>query len=182
MLLKLIFNPFEKIAGYTALVVGLAIILLTSFLAALNGIHFDGVLSVQLGAYTGFHVPFAESLINYTFLCLTGYIVCRIFSKSNFRIIDLSGTIAFSRYPLLIATAMGFIPGIDRQNPYNMINFLVGFAVIFCVVWSQILLYNSLHISANLKGNKKWIAYIILITFTAVISSLFYNKIYLLIL
>ena len=44
-----LFNPFRFIAGFQALLIGLAIILLSGFIGSFGNTHFDGVLDVHKG-------------------------------------------------------------------------------------------------------------------------------------
>ena len=44
------FNPFTYVAGEQALVIGLGVILASSYIASLSNTHFDGVLDMHTGA------------------------------------------------------------------------------------------------------------------------------------
>lgn len=44
---KLIFNPFERVAGFPALLSGWGVMLLTAGLAIPSGLRFDGVLDAH---------------------------------------------------------------------------------------------------------------------------------------
>lgn len=181
MKIQFLVNPFVKIAGYKALALGLLLLFISSFLASFNGIHFDGVLDVHLGGVTGWIVPLLENLYNLIILYLFALILCKIFSSSHFRIIDILGTIALSRGPLVLASSVGFLD-INTNDPYDIMNIIIGFVMLFFVVWTLILLFHSLRISANLKGIQLWTVFLITVIGGEIISKLLINQFYLLIL
>lgn len=180
--MKLLLNPFERIAGAPALALGLAFVLASSFFAALNGIHFDGLFDVHAGGRTGFIVPFAESFFNLILLNVLAIVLCAIFSSSRFRIIDIVGTVTLSRAPLVLASLMGFTEALDQANPPKIILLIVGLAVLCIVVWSVILLFHALRVSANLKGGRIWYVFLLLVVVGEIVSKLLINKLYLVVL
>jgi hypothetical protein len=45
-----LFDPFTYIAGWQALLTGLAAIVITALLGSVGNVHFDGVLDMHIGA------------------------------------------------------------------------------------------------------------------------------------
>jgi hypothetical protein len=60
-----LFNPFRFIAGVKALLMGLAIILISASIGSLSNTHFDGVLDVQPGNEAPLWFFLAEGLIDW---------------------------------------------------------------------------------------------------------------------
>ena len=159
------------------MILGIGIIILTSIIASINGIQFNGVLSVQMESDPGLFKPLIQGLVNWIYLSLLAFILCKLIAKSQLKIIDLAGNIAFSRFPILFASLMGFVPGINKQDPYSMTNFLVGFTILFFTAWSIIVLFNAIKMSTKLAGINKWLVFGALILLTAITSHYLYDAI-----
>src|SRR5947209_3540108 len=87
-----LFDPFTYVAGTKALIIGVAGIVLASFLGSLSNTHFDGVLDAHTAATANPSWSFfAEGIVDW--ICLAGsfLIVGRILSRTSFRTIDLAG-------------------------------------------------------------------------------------------
>jgi len=183
-----LFNPFRFIAGYKALSLGLAIILVSAFVGSLSSTHFDGVLDVHTGAEASLWFFFAEGVIDWACmvvpLCFFGLIV----SRSSFRIIDVLGTQALARWPYLI-TALVMLPDANRKVLVYLMSqlnqtapaatidyidmFIFAFAMILTIlmaVWMVALMYRAYCISCNLKGPKAIITFIVSLVGAEVLS------------
>ncbi|MCK5823540.1 MAG: hypothetical protein KAG95_06025 [Bacteroidales bacterium] len=185
---KAIFNPFTYIAGYKSLVIGLLIILLSSWLCYLTNTHFDGVINVHYGRASAYYVFLLEALIDLLSISLVLYIISIIFSKSSIRFIDLIGTQAFARIPLILTPLIGFSPTITNVPKYfiwkflnlgdeiNITNSDITLFVIFTlitiavIIWTIVLMYNAFRVSSNLKGSKSVWLFILGIIISAIIS------------
>ncbi len=110
-----LFRPFDRIAGGLALGLGLAILALTAILATASGLHTDGVIDLHFGPSVPVWVLMAQGLINW--LCLGGilYVLGRWLSSTRFRAIDLFGTQALARWPMLVAVVYMAIPGLSNR-------------------------------------------------------------------
>ena len=75
-------NPFTRIAGWQALVIGIVIMTLTAVVGKINGVAFDGVLDVHTGASFGFTASFAMQAIDFFALFLAMWLAGICFSKS----------------------------------------------------------------------------------------------------
>lgn len=163
---KWLFNPFTYIAGAKALAIGIAIMLISSVIISLNNGHFDGAVDVHFGANTSLLQAISETLISWASLVLALYVLSRIVSESSVRFIDVAGTIALGRSPLLIIALFGFIPRPpmpDMHNPTltDLMKvatspgiIITGVASLPFIVWFIALLYNGYSVSTNLKGPK----------------------------
>ncbi len=57
-ILSIAINPFQKIAGISALIIGVMIILATSYLGILANVHFPGIIDVKI-----IRIPLGFSLL-----------------------------------------------------------------------------------------------------------------------
>lgn len=182
MLMKVdfLFNPFEKIAGLPALIVGITTIIIAGLIAGNNGTHFPSFLTTILTVSTGWHVPIVEMLFIWSTLSVLGILACQFFGSAHYRVVDVLGTMAISRIPYIIITLGGysFSSGLDA----SILQMIMLPLLLIIIGWSLALLYNALRISGNLKGRVLWISFTAVCLGTQIITNLFMDKIYLLIL
>ncbi len=183
-----LFNPFKFIAGYQALLIGLAAILLTSLIGSLSNTHFNGVLDAQAGPEAPLWFFLSEGLINWVSLVIPLFFFGLIVSRSSFRTIDLLGTQVLARWPYLI-TAIAMLPDANRKVldyliaqyaqghpaiPINHIDiaiFVVAmFVTILMIIWMLALMYRAYTVSCNIKGLKAIITFIISLIGAEVLS------------
>lgn len=183
-----LFNPFRYVAGYKALFLGLAIILISALVGSLGNTHFDGVLDVHTGAEAPLWLFFAESLINWICMVVPLFFFGLIVSSSSFRMIDVLGTQALARWPYLI-TAVVMLPDANRRfgvyvmskltqtAPTATINYIDMFVFVFAIiltilmaVWMVALMYQAYAVSCNIKGAKAIAAFIVSLIGAEVLS------------
>jgi hypothetical protein len=109
-MMKLLFNPFERIAGWKALAIGISFMSLTAIFGKINNIIFCGVLYANIYFPHTFVQAFYTLLINWGVLSLVMWMAGKLFSKTKIRIIDIAGTMALSLAPLLLIVLSGFLP------------------------------------------------------------------------
>ena len=177
---SLILNPFQRIAGGKALLWGLAGIVLTVLFCAVTQVCFDGFLHVGLATENVcFFTLLLQQLVMLLLTVILFYLAGVILSKSKVRFIDVLGTFAFARLPLLLLPLLGFSATFKKtmtaefamkimQNPemvYSsdfMIITLIGILILPLVVWHIIWLFQAYKTSCNLNGVKLWLPFIIL--------------------
>jgi hypothetical protein len=183
-----LFNPFRFIAGFKALLLGLAIILVSGFVGSLSNTHFDGVLDLHTGAAAPMWFFLSEGIINWVCMAMPLFFFGLIVSNSSFRVIDVLGTQALARWPYLIA-AIVMLPDANRrvldyivskltQNaPAAAISsidvFIFGFAMIiaiFMLIWMVALMYVAYTMSCNIKGARAVITFIVSLIGAEVLS------------
>lgn len=163
-----LFNPFVRIAGARSLIVGLAGIVVAGLAAAGAGIRFDGLLDVHAGNEVALWVPVVEGLVNWAVFTLLLLVVALLFSKSAVRPIDVAGTQAMARMPLLLAAAICNLPLI--QDAFDrMAAVLLGFELegntltglvagilvtLGGVVWMVALMWKAFSVSCNMRGGR----------------------------
>ncbi len=164
-----LFNPFIRIAGARSLIIGLAGIVAAGLAAAGAGIRFDGLLDVHAGYQVALWVPVVDGLVNWAVFTLLLMVVAILFSKSAVRLIDIAGTQAMARMPLLLVAAACNLPLI--QETFDGIatvlmggdeldrSTLTGIVAVILVtlggvVWMVALMWKAFSISCNMRGGR----------------------------
>jgi hypothetical protein len=169
-----LFNPFLRIAGTKALLIGLTLLLCSSVIAYYSRCHFDGAIDAHIGAITPMWFYPTESLIDWAILLLSFYTAGLICSTSNIRFIDIAGTIALARWPMIFVALLAFAPIPQPQDIHNISPSIIvlGFGILIFTIWMITLMYNAYSISCNIKGNKAIVSFIAAIVFAEIISKL----------
>jgi hypothetical protein len=157
---KWLYNPFERIAGWQALIIGMIAMALTAVTGKLNHVAFDGALDAHAGATFGFSTAFAMQAIALLSLSIVMWIAGIIFSKSRVRIIDVVGTMSLARVPMLLLAIICFLPVV----PNSLFDFprLIIFVIIIIpiYIWMIALMYNAYSVSCHLNGSRAVISFI----------------------
>jgi hypothetical protein len=192
-----ILNPFTYIAGTKTLLWGLAGILITSIFACFGPIHLDGVLDIHVGlnnySSAGWSLQqnlvfLSEGVINLIVISGVLYAAAVILSKSKVRIVDVLGTQAFARLPLFLSVFIGAFTPLEKASAYvlhelahmgNAVDInpvqlglfvLFMLSTIISIIWMVIWMYKAYAISANLKGAKAIISFIISVLLSEIIT------------
>jgi hypothetical protein len=190
----LLFNPFERFAGLQSVIIGLCILALTSFIASLGSVHFDGAIDLhidsRLSAYgkTTFVSSLAETIIDLFSVVLFMYITGLFLSKSSIRVVDVIGTQAMARFPFLIACISALIFPTAKMDQFIEYKFLhqgqpvdlsitdyLAFGIsslimLTMIVWMLVLMYRSYSVSCNVKGTKAVVSFIIALILAEIVS------------
>ena len=167
-----LFNPFIYIAGLKALVIGFAFMTITLILSFYSRMHFDGAIDAHIGTEAPFYWFVLEQLIAWGSIVIAFLIAGLILSKSNFRFIDIAGTVAFSRAPMLLIAVMGFLPELHALKPGHINNAViaVGFILLLPIIWMIALLFNGFKTSLNIKDTKAIVGFIIALVLAEILS------------
>ena len=163
-----LFNPFVRIAGARSLIIGLAGIVAAGLAAAGAGIRFDGLLDVHAGNRVALWVPVVEGLVNWGVFTLLLVVVALLFSKSAVRPVDIAGTQAMARMPLLLVAAICNLPSIQEAfdglasailggelDGTTVAGLVAGVLVsLVGVVWMVALMWKAFSISCNMRGGR----------------------------
>ena len=167
MTLTALFNPFTRIDGFSALLCGCTLMLLTAAIAAPSGIHFGGTLTIQVVGvrHLTFGLVFSLLLLGWLNAATFFYIAGLFFFKSKIRAVDMYGTFALARAPLLVAALFALLLGmgnIDVKPGQMPMEFWI-FAVIYfaCAMWVIVLCYNAFAVLANVKSKRLFAAVLI---------------------
>ncbi len=172
------FNPFMYIAGGQALIIGLLVIVTTGLIGSLGNVHFDGVLDMHPGPVAPLWLFFAEGFIDWLSLAAVLLVAGLIMKGTSFRFIDVFGTQALARWPMLLSAAAGLPPANQRvtdellkmaQNPNQPLSLqpidIAVFAaamivILIALAWMVVLMYRAYAVSCNLRGAKAIISFI----------------------
>ncbi|EOR94324.1 hypothetical protein ADIARSV_2565 [Arcticibacter svalbardensis MN12-7] len=167
-----LFNPFTYIAGLKALVIGFVFMAITLVLSFYSRTHFDGAIDAHIGLQAPFSMFALEQLIAWGSVVLTFFIAGLILSKSKFRFIDIAGTVALSRAPMLLVALLGFLPIFHNIQPGHISNAViaVGIIMLIPVIWMIALLFNGFKTSLNIKETKAIIGFIIALVLAEILS------------
>ena len=183
--MKWLINPFERIAGWQALLIGLVAMALTAVVGKINNVTFAGPLYVSvITTKVGFSAYFIAQAVNFLVLFFTMWLAGVLFSKTKPRVINIAGTLALSFSPMLLLTILCFLP-ITPASLYD-IPHLIVFLIISVpfIIWIAVLMYNAYSVSCNLKGTRAILSFVgalaiaqiaLQIIFFLLLSSLFTN-------
>jgi len=167
-----LFNPFTYIAGWQALFLGLAAILTAGYIGSLSNSHFDGVLDNHTGRTAPLWIFLSEGLIDWLALGIVLLVFGKIASKTKFRTLDLLGTQAMARWPMILIAVAAFPDAGKRVGTYLLESIrnpsgamppsgldmtIFGLCAVFAILmicWFVVLSYRSYAISCNIKGGK----------------------------
>lgn len=183
-----LFRPFNYIAGEKSLLLGLVVLIIQALLGALATVHFDGVIDMHIGRPVSVYIYIGEVLISWLSISLVLYIAAVIFSKSKVRVIDVFGTQALARWPMIIAAMFALPAPHEKLEAFMNWRFLgqgqetlltTGDWVLFflfllvdivMIIWMIALMFNAFKISANLKGPRLVVSFIVGLIIAEVIS------------
>ncbi len=157
---KYLINPFERIAGWPALLIGLCIMALTAVFGKINKIAFDGALDAHVGATFSFTASFAMQAVDLLALFLTMWLAGICFSKTKVRAVDVAGTMALSRTPMLLLVLVSFLP-IVPAGLFDIPRLTVfGIISIVLIIWMIALMYHAFSVSCRMKGTRGTVVFI----------------------
>lgn len=174
-----IYNPFTRLAGWSAMVLGLLAALLMSIVGTYSQVVFDGVIDVHFQS-TDLLKSLSLVGISLASLVLVFWLAGLIVAKP-FRFIDLAGTLTLAKAPFLIMALAGFLvtppdlesvlanPMIIVQNPGFMGVLILSLPV---MVWSVVLMHNAYRVSCGLKGRTLTISFIVALFVAEAVSKL----------
>lgn len=160
-------NPFQKIAGIYALLIGLAIILIFSFICVYERFYVFGIMNVARTVQDA-KIPISFTLLVYQnvvsclIISLLFIIMAKLFRKKNLRLLDFFSMVAVARVPFLIQLstymlmqwiAPSFVPSFIHPTLAGSIYFLLMYVT---VLWQYAMYFYALKEASGLTGNK-WI-------------------------
>ena len=167
---KLIVNPFIRIAGGQALIWGFLGLIVSTLLCWISGYHYHGLLHFGPAPNPAWWCYLAEHLIVWLIPALLFYLGGLFLSHSRIRVIDVLGTVLFAQLPLLGMNLISLLPAMRMMSQMNMnmspeemlaqpyfilamILTLLGLPfLILTLIW----MFNPLKVSCNLKQWKLW--------------------------
>lgn len=167
---KLLYNPFTRIAGWQAFIVGLVFVTLSGIIGTFTHILFDGVIDAHTTDQT---ISIKTSLIvlaiNIACISVAMY-VSGIFVSRQTRFIDILGTMTLARFPLFLVAILGVLVtpvSMEEmmQNPMVLFGdpqfILFILLIIPLMVWFVALMFNALKVSTGKSGGKLIAAFVV---------------------
>ena len=159
MKIKWLINPFERIAGWQALGIGVCVMALTAVFGKINGVAFSGVIDVRAAEH-GFPAAFAMQAVDLLVISMMMWLAGICFSRSKIRVVDVVGTMALSRAPMLLLVVICFLPVVPNSL-YDIPRLIVfGIIGIVWIIWMIALMYNAFSVSCRIKGSRGVISFI----------------------
>ena len=167
---KLIVNPFIRIAGGQALIWGFLGLIVSTLLCWISGYHYHGLLHFGPAPNPAWWCYLAEHLIVWLIPALLFYLGGLFLSHSRIRVIDVLGTVLFAQLPLLGMNLISLLPAMRMMSQMNMnmspeemlaqpyfilamILTLLGLPfLILTLIW----MFNALKVSCHLQQWKLW--------------------------
>ena len=162
-----LFNPFVRIGGEQALAIGLAVIVVSGLVAAAGGAHFDRLLGFRAGFSVSWWVPVVEGLVNWSVISVLLVLVSLLVAPRTVRLVDIAGTQALARVPLLLA-ALACVPAPVRDANAELATaaaegrislsmppaaiVVAGLFALACVIWMVWLMWKAFAVSCNQRG------------------------------
>ncbi|RYE20333.1 MAG: hypothetical protein EOP42_27635 [Sphingobacteriaceae bacterium] len=162
------------VAGWQALSFGLLLMAITTVTAFFSHTNFDGAIDVHFNPNFPFWFHVFEQLNAWLSTVIVFFIIGILLSKSNIRLIDVAGTLALARAPMLFAALIGFVPALHQlPTPDHLFAIAVwGLLAAIVSIWTIALMYNAFIISCNLKSNKAIVGFIISIVLAEIVSKI----------
>jgi hypothetical protein len=176
----LLLNPFTRIAGWQAFVLGVFFMLLIGITGTYANVYFDGAIDVHFAENANLRTSLNYLVIDLLSLVLT-LSVAGIFIAKNFRLLDILGTVSLAKAPFLILALVALAaeaPNVEQimQDPssiFSSISFVIVMILSIPVfIWHIILLYNAFRLSTGAKGNKVVPAFIIALLVAEIVSKI----------
>lgn len=170
-----LFNPFLKIAGTKALLVGWLAILATAVVAYYSHTHFSGVIDVKVGAGGPWWLFLLEPFIAWLCVSIAMYVAGMIVARSSVRMIDIAGTMALTRWPMFFVTLLAFTPvEAPAELSTNVGDYtsvlLLALVMLPFTVWMIVLMYQGYKVSTGVKGTQGVLSFIIAIVAAEVLA------------
>jgi len=170
-------NPFRYVAGTRALLIGLAGMLLTAIIARYSETHFDGVLDAHFGMEAPLSLFIIEGVISWLCAVICFYVAGMILTRSAVRLVDIAGTMAFARLPMIFVALVGFFVSgtpvnLEDIDPSFIVAGVVG---MLFTIWMVTWMYQAYIISTNLKGAKGIVSFIVALIVAEVMSKLLFS-------
>jgi hypothetical protein len=165
-------RPFTYIAGSKALLAGWVVMLVTSVVAYFSKTHFDGAVDAHAAAAVmPYYIHLLEALVAWGCMVLACFAAAAIVARSSFRFIDIAGTLALARAPLLIIALINFaMPTVTGPADLNPTAITLALVSLPFVIWMLVLMYQGFSVSTNLKGAKAVIIFIAALLVAEVVS------------
>ena len=166
-----LFSPFVRIAGARALVIGLSVMVVTGLVAAAGGNQFPALTAFRQGDTGSVWIPVLQSLVNWSVISVLLLLVSRLVAPRTVRFLDIAGTQALARAPLLLG-ALASLPApvraaneavvaavaeggmVTPPTESLVVTVAAGLLVIVAWIWMIRLMWSAFAVSCNQRGGR----------------------------
>ncbi|WP_165026187.1 hypothetical protein [Dysgonomonas sp. ZJ279] len=178
----LLLNPFVRIAGWKAFLLGSLIASITIIIGYFSNVWYPGVLDIKLATHLNLGKAFLVQIVSQFYVVFFMYPAALIFAK-NTRLQDILGTTMLARFPFLIASLLGFM--VKPESIENLMDVLqmgmfnvadnigliaASIIMVPIIIWYVILLYNAFKVSSNIKGTKAVVTFTVCLILAEIVS------------
>ena len=180
-------NPFQKIAGFQALCLGIIILILMAYFGTKADIHYPNSINfgstIALNRKLNFIETLCEQLILCSLLALFFYLFSFVYQKGKVRFIDFLGTIYFARFPFLITTLYFLIlrhlcPSILLVTSVSAWQYVMELFLYVGFTWQITTYFFAFKESSGLKDTRLWSGFIACIILEIFISGVIIQNMY----
>ncbi len=174
---SLLVNPFQKIAGFKALFLGIIVLLLMSILGVWSNVYIEGTIGYLFADNVkaikpNFLLLLYQNAVSCTILALVFILFSKLNKQRNLRIIDFFGTVALARFPILISLIFTFLDKYFEPDSYkmdyskgielhlNLSGLLSAFVIMATWAWLIMTYLFAFKESSGLQGKKLWISFV----------------------
>lgn len=171
-------NPFQKIAGFKALLLGLVVLVIMSLVGTYAGVYFDGILGYMMPYHLkamkpNFLLLVYQNIVAWLVLSLVFLSMAILLKQKRIRVIDFFGTVLLARVPILISLLFNLFlkyynPDLFKADDLskgielhltlaNTFSWLVFMGTLAWVLMTYLFAFKE---SSGTEGKKLWIGYI----------------------
>lgn len=169
-------NPFQRIAGAKALLIGFMGYLTISYFSFITGTHHYGIFNINFAKGYGFSIYLLETGFHWFILSSLLLLSGLILSRSRIRLIDIFGTLLMAKLPLLVTPIARLIPYFQSFAIYSTAMFIVVGIYTITLLWTLILSFNAYKVSCNLKNERLIISFILSIILSEIATKIIILK------
>ncbi len=187
--LSLLINPFVRIAGGKALLIGIVVFVVSILLAYCGNMVFDGVVDAHFNDNVNLGRALLVPSIALVIFIVTLYLTGRLLSKSSIRFIDVAGTVMLARTPFILISLAVLIPGVYDYNviitqnllaqsysEITVLQWVVFFSFLavsmIAAIWFVILAYKAFSVSCNISGAKGIMGFVAALLFSEIVAAI----------
>ncbi|QIK60509.1 hypothetical protein G7050_11990 [Dysgonomonas sp. HDW5A] len=187
--LSLLINPFVRIAGGKALLIGIVVFVVSILLAYCGNMVFDGVVDAHFSDNVNLGRALLVPSIALVIFIVTLYLTGRLLSKSSIRFIDVAGTVTLARTPFILISLAVLIPGVYDYNiiitqnllaqsysEITVMQWIVFFSFLavsmIAAIWFVILAYKAFSVSCNISGAKGIMGFVAALLFSEIVAAI----------
>lgn len=178
---SMLINPFQKIAGFKALFMGLVLMIIMSLVGVYAGVFYDGSFGIMLplglktNATPNFILLMYQNIISILLVSASFLASALLFKQKGIRVIDFLGTVALARYPIFISLLSTMVhrllepelftkdisQGIELH--FDLINTLSYLIFLACFIWQIATYFFAFKESSGFEDKRLWGCFILCI-------------------